>query len=126
MSIGIRRGHTDVIAQYEPCGIEKLTNFNWAAGHRKAAAKACSCEPRADPNRTVLAPTGGRATIAAIMKPTGWQRHSVHGSFAGVVHWPLSLALFPDKKDGARFYRIPDSNPGKTKSATAQAQAHAD
>ena len=46
------------------------------------------------------------ATIAAIMRATHWQQHSVRGFFAGVVRKRLKLKLGSRKVDGTRVYQI--------------------
>jgi hypothetical protein len=46
------------------------------------------------------------ATIAAMIKATGWQQHSVRGFLAGVVRKRLKLKLGSKKADGNRVYRI--------------------
>jgi len=65
--------------------------------------------PRSDSKQQVVIaqlsqPAG--TTIAAIMKTTGWQQHSVRGFLAGVVRKRLRLNLDSQRVDGTRVYRI--------------------
>jgi|ERR1035437_17431 hypothetical protein len=57
-------------------------------------------------------PTG--ATIAAMMKATGWQQHSVRGFLAGVVGKRLKLKLGSKKVEGNRIYQITSGDSGRS------------
>jgi hypothetical protein len=46
------------------------------------------------------------ATIAGVMRSTGWQSHTVRGFLTAVVRKKLGLKLESEKADGERVYRI--------------------
>ena len=77
-----------------------------AAATKAASAKspASSSSKQSAVLKMLYEPKG--TTIAAIMKATGWQQHSVRGFFAGLVIKKHDLNLVSEKVDGRRIYRI--------------------
>jgi hypothetical protein len=76
----------------------------WRATACRVQASQCDCN--------VESATG--TTIAAIMRETGWQQHSVRGFFAGTVRKKLGLTLMSEKVGDERVYRIvPDAQQAK-------------
>jgi hypothetical protein len=99
---------------------------------KRSPAKSASSAPSAKPSKRTAGDTKPKnnnpgskqshviamlqspagATIAAMMKATGWQQHSVRGFLAGVVRKRLKLKLRSNKAGGNRVYQIKTDGAG--------------
>jgi hypothetical protein len=87
-----------------------------------AGPKVKKAEPNSKQARVIaMLQSSSGTTIAAMMKATGWQQHSVRGFLAGVVRKRLKLKLDSKKVDGNRVYQIKGGGPKAARPSKRQA-----
>src|SRR5204863_6717445 len=84
-------------------GVSTANTARPAAGNSKS--KNAASDSKQSRVIAMLQSSSG-TTIAAMMKVTGWQQHSVRGFLAGVVRKRLKLKLGSKEVDGNRVYQI--------------------
>lgn len=87
-----------------------------------APAKKVASTGVSKPDLILNAITGNGATLAALMKLTGWQAHSVRGCIA-TLQTKQGHKIESAKIDGERTYRLLEAKAAPVKAAAAAAKA---
>lgn len=100
-----RPAHAALVADPEVEAAVAAAEATWAQERTKTKPRTRENSKQAEVIRMLQRPEG--ATVQQICETTGWQAHTVRGTFAGAFKKKLGLTITSDKAEGSeRVYRI--------------------
>jgi hypothetical protein len=124
MSVHAKQATNSKLNQGEPARPPTSSRARPSRKAKPAPARKTRAQHQSKQDRVVaMLRRRDGTTIAAVVKATGWQKHSVHGFFAGVVRKKLGLNLLSDESHGQRVYRIAAGKGGKAPRKSSRRQA---
>jgi hypothetical protein len=110
---------------FSPTPADELSGARTEAAQRRQKPATTETAPRTHTKQAKVIAMLSRkegATIASVMKATGWKKHSVYGFFAGVIRKKRKLDLIRTGDGEKAVYRI---ETGKIQASRANASVSA-
>ena len=122
--IALERLWREIQTLAEPRQPSRHENKGKRTRHRRTKQKVAARQSKTNSVLDLLRAPGG-ATLAALMKATGWQAHSVRGFLSQKVSKQLALPLQSVRLDGQRVYALVSQDQDKQRAYDTAEEAKA-